>query len=115
MAIISNFELLLKPIAPPVGSAAEVARTAVQGYFLEISNLECKDIKFFFRTKASVRELPGSSVNTELTASNHLLVYDITLDNNFSGTMLGSSILIPNKQLGHFQGVLYFLQDKPLR
>lgn len=50
---LSTFELLVKPIAPrlPVatpGSAAvaAVARRAVQGYFLTISNLEAKDLTF---------------------------------------------------------------------
>lgn len=50
---LSTFELLVKPIAPRIpaaipGSAAvaAVARRAVQGYFLTISNLEAKDLTF---------------------------------------------------------------------
>lgn len=38
MALVSTFELLVKPIAPAGTGPAVVARTAVQGYFLTIAN-----------------------------------------------------------------------------
>ena len=38
MALVSTFELLVKPIAPIGTGPAVVARTAVQGYFLTIAN-----------------------------------------------------------------------------
>ncbi|MFK8008232.1 MAG: hypothetical protein AB8H03_17880 [Saprospiraceae bacterium] len=106
MSIISNFELLLKPIAPPGGPAAEVARIAVQGYFLEISNLETRDIKLILRTRTSVNNPPTDSVNTAFTDTNHNVVFDITQDNNFQGTMISSGELIPGKQFGHYVNCL---------
>jgi|GEM_PF-1729912 len=105
MAIISNFELLFKPIAPVVGPAAEIGRVAVQGYFLEISNLEYRDIKLIFRTKTSVKE-PADSPNTEFTSTNHSVVYDITRDNIFETTLISAGELIAGKQLGHSVGCL---------
>jgi len=100
MAIISNFELLVKPIAPPGGPGGEVARVAVQGYFLEVSNLESRDITLIFRTRTSVRG-NSDSVNTEFTATNSVLVYDITQDNNLQSTLTSAGELIVGKQLGH--------------
>lgn len=38
MALVSTFELLVKPIAPAGTGPAVVARTVVQGYFLTIAN-----------------------------------------------------------------------------
>ncbi|MFK7966016.1 MAG: hypothetical protein AB8C46_18805 [Burkholderiaceae bacterium] len=101
MTIISNFELLLKPIAPPGGPAAEVARVAVQGYFIQISNLETRDITFVLRTRTSVAAA-ADGVNTEFTPTNHAVVYDITQDNDFQTTLVDAGALIPNKQNGHF-------------
>ncbi|MFK8103874.1 MAG: hypothetical protein AB8G15_15175 [Saprospiraceae bacterium] len=102
MAIISNFELLLKPIAPSGGPAGEVARIVVQGYFLEISNLEARDITLIFRTRTSVKEA-ADGVNTEFTDTNNAAVFDITQDNLLETTMVANATeLIPGKQLGHF-------------
>ncbi|MEG4500784.1 hypothetical protein QUB05_21135 [Microcoleus sp. F10-C6] len=46
---VSTFEILTKPIAPPIPSAPElasVARRIVQGYFLTITNLESFDVEY---------------------------------------------------------------------
>ncbi len=102
MAIISNFELLLKPIAPSGGPAGEVARIVVQGYFLEISNLEARDITLIFRTRTSVKEATDG-INTEFTDTNNAAVFDITQDNLLETVMVANATeLIPGKQLGHF-------------
>lgn len=103
MAIISNFELLFKPIAPQGGPATEIARVVAQGYFLEVSNLESRDIILIFRTRTSIKQLTDS-VNTEFTATNNSVVYDITQDNiNIADDFMASyGPLIPNKQSGHF-------------
>ncbi|PTX61168.1 hypothetical protein C8N46_105325 [Kordia periserrulae] len=106
MAIISNFELLYKPIAPVTGPASEVGRTVVQGYFLEISNLENRDIKLILRTRTSVRD-PADSPNTEFTNTNNSVVYDITADNVFSTTMTSAGEQIVGKQLGHYVPCLF--------
>ena len=97
MSVISNFELLLKPIAPTGGPASEVARVAVQGYFLEISNLEKRDITMFFRTRTSVATIPPNSPNTELDPSNNVVVYDITDDNTFQTVMTSAGRPIPTQ------------------
>ncbi|MEO1514697.1 MAG: hypothetical protein AAFV95_06780 [Bacteroidota bacterium] len=102
MAIISNFELLAKPIAPTGGPASEIARVAVQGYFLEISNLESRDIKLIFRTRTSKATIPPDSPNTEFTATNNSVVYDITQDNLITTSMASAGELIATKQLGHY-------------
>lgn len=108
MAIISNFELLYKPIAPVAGPAAEVGRVAVQGYFLEISNLEDRDITLIFRTRTSVRDAAGGdSVNTELTDTNNIVAYDITADNEIDTVMTSAGEQIPGKQLGHYVACLF--------
>ena len=113
MAIISNFELLLKPIAPPVGPASEIGRVVVQGYFLEISNLESRDIKLIFRTRTSVKQA-GDGVNTEFvsttvspTSPNNIVVYDITQDNIFTTNMTLAGQQIPGKQWGHYVNCLF--------
>lgn len=105
MAIISNFELLLNPIAPVVGPAKEIARVAIQGYFLQISNLENRDIKLIFRTRTNVKQ-SSDSVNTELTGNNHDVVYDITQDNIFVTRMTSDGQKILNKQWGHYVNCL---------
>ncbi len=108
MAIISNFELLYKPIAPVTGPAAEVGRTVVQGYFLEISNLENRDIKLILRTRTSVRNIGrGDSINTEFTDTNNVVAFDITADNDFDTTMTSAGEQIAGKQLGHYVPCLF--------
>jgi len=106
MAIISNFELLYKPIAPVTGPSAEVGRAVVQGYFLEISNLENRDIKLILRTRTSVR-VSGASPNTEFTNTNNVVAYDITADNEFDTTMTSAGEQIVGKQLGHYVPCLF--------
>jgi hypothetical protein len=43
---ISTFELLAKPIAPVAGNLSPVGRRIVQGYFLNISNLEEFEVEY---------------------------------------------------------------------
>ncbi|MGD1918737.1 MAG: hypothetical protein ACFCAD_07510 [Pleurocapsa sp.] len=53
---ISTFELLIKPIAPRTPTNSAVARRVIQGYFLSISNLEDKRLRYaieFFDSKAN--------------------------------------------------------------
>jgi hypothetical protein len=65
---ISTFELLIKPIAPRTPNTQAVARRVIQGYFLTISNLEEKRLRFtieFFDSKAN-----PPSPNRSLEADN---------------------------------------------
>lgn len=100
MSIISNFELLFKPLAPQGGPATEIARTVIQGYFLEISNLDSEDFLFHFRTRTSVKG-PADSINTEFTTNNNSVVFDITSDNNSTQPLTSYGDTIPGDQRGH--------------
>ncbi|MEG5140123.1 MULTISPECIES: hypothetical protein [unclassified Microcoleus] len=56
---ISTFELLTKPIAPPIGGLEAVARRIVQGYFLTITNLESFEVEY--RIQFTIRKpLPAN-------------------------------------------------------
>jgi hypothetical protein len=57
--IVSNFELLLKRIAPLASGA--VARRVVQGYFLQITNLDPIRTGFFY-LRIKIPALPAGSV-----------------------------------------------------
>lgn len=64
---VSTFELLIKPIAPRTPATEAVARRVIQGYFLTISNLEDKRLRYtieFFDSKAN-----PPSPNRELEAA----------------------------------------------
>jgi hypothetical protein len=65
---VSTFELLIKPIAPRTPNTQAVARRVIQGYFLTISNLEEKRLRYtieFFDSKAN-----PPSANRSLEAVN---------------------------------------------
>lgn len=56
---VSTFELLTKPIAPPIGGLEAVARRIVQGYFLTITNLESFEVEY--RIQFTIRKpLPAN-------------------------------------------------------
>jgi hypothetical protein len=72
---ISTFELLVKPIAPPIlGPLAPVARRVIQGYFLTISNLEKKALRY--RIEFSI-SLPVPPDPNKILLNNAVLVYDV--------------------------------------
>ena len=82
MTIISTFELLIKPIAPPSGNPNidTLFRRVVQGYFLTITNPNSRLVKF--RIRARCPRLKNNSqdgiVDRELVTTNHIFTYDIT-------------------------------------
>jgi hypothetical protein len=74
---ISTFEILTKPIAPPIPSAPElapVARRVVQGYFLTISNLEAIDLRYRIEFTVS---LPVPADPNKILLNNTFLVVDV--------------------------------------
>jgi hypothetical protein len=72
---ISTFELLVKPIAPPIPEPlAPVARRVIQGYFLTISNLEKKALRY--RIEFSI-SLPVPPDPNKILLNNAVLVYDV--------------------------------------
>lgn len=80
---ISTFELLAKPIAPPVPSAPElnpVLRRVVQGYFLTISNLESIDLRYRIEFKIS---LPVPPDPAKILLGNAQLIIDVEGANSF--------------------------------
>lgn len=83
---ISTFELLIKPIAPRTPNTQAVSRRVIQGYFLTISNLEDKRLRYTIEFFDSTPNPP--SPNRELEADsrptgnlviprNFNLIYDV--------------------------------------
>jgi hypothetical protein len=82
---ISTFELLAKPIAPPVPSAPElnpVLRRVVQGYFLTISNLEAIDLRYRIEFKISL-PVPPDVTKILIDGINVRLIIDVEGTNTF--------------------------------
>ncbi|AFY34785.1 hypothetical protein [Calothrix sp. PCC 7507] len=73
MALLSTFELLVKPISP-VGPAA-VARTVVQGYFLTIANTSNANVRL---------RLQFTATTPELNIADTVTISDVTGANIFS-------------------------------
>ncbi len=93
---ISTFELLVKRIAPPTGTALDpVARRVVQGYFLTISNLESEDYIFRIEFTQSAPNVPDPQ---RVLQDNAVLIYDIAGDNIPIDLVQGSA----NKYRGFF-------------
>ncbi|MEG3986523.1 hypothetical protein QUA13_05080 [Microcoleus sp. S28C3] len=80
---ISTFEILTKPIAPPIGGLEAVARRVVQGYFLTISNLEAIDLRYRIEFTVS---LPVPADPNKILLNNAFLVVDVE-GNNTSVTL----------------------------
>jgi hypothetical protein len=104
---ISTFELLAKPIAPVDGLPADVlpvARRIVQGYFLNISNLESFDVAY--RIQFTISKPVGGDPNRIITLGlnrNVGLFFDIAGANNEilltqNGEVYSASFRIPARQ-----------------
>jgi hypothetical protein len=106
--IISNIEVLTKPIAPKIGQpdTDPISRTAVQGYFLTISNLRNVTLDFElnviispnsnpleleYRTFQGATSLIDSTLPPPFDKSNYVIAADIGGNNNFS--LFGSSFV----------------------
>ena len=72
-SVVSNFELLVKPIVQPRADILGVGRTVIQGYFLSISNLSSRDD---FRIQLNFR-----AQNPDLTQTNLLAFWDVNGNN----------------------------------
>ena len=82
---ISTFELLAKPIAPPVPTSPEltpVLRRVVQGYFLTISNLEAIDLRYRIEFTISL-PVPADPNKILIDGVNIRLIIDVEGTNNF--------------------------------
>ncbi|MEG4801636.1 hypothetical protein QUB63_17260 [Microcoleus sp. ARI1-B5] len=82
---ISTFELLAKPIAPPVPTSPELApvlRRVVQGYFLTISNLEAMDLRYRIEFTVSL-PVPADPNKILIDGVNVRLIIDVEGTNTF--------------------------------
>ena len=68
-SVVSNFELLVKPIVQPRADILGVGRTVIQGYFLSIANLSSRDD---FRIQLNFR-----AQNPDLTQADLLAFWDV--------------------------------------
>lgn len=87
MIEVSTLELLVKRIAPKMVlplPVQPVARRVVQGYFLTISNLEAKDLRYRLEFRISLPDSPtgADAAARILEGGNTALIYDIAGANN---------------------------------
>ncbi len=68
-AVVSNFELLVKPLVQPRADILGAGRTVIQGYFLSIANLSDRDD---FRLNINFR-----AQNPDLSAAGLLAFWDV--------------------------------------
>jgi len=83
---VSTFEILYKPITPPLGPGTEaIGRRVLQGYFLTVANLEAVD--FLFRIEFLIT-LPNPDNPSRRLDTNALFISDVAApDNVFSTTL----------------------------
>ena len=99
---ISHFELIFKPQAPVAPSGSSGVETVLQGYFLDITNLE--DVEYRYRIEfvifpppATVPDQAGRSL-----AGNTVYILDVAGVNNVFGTLNGAitdSVFTPSTGL----------------
>lgn len=100
---ISTFELLAKPIAPPVPTAPEltpVLRRVVQGYFLTISNLEAIDLRYRIEFTISL-PVPPDPTKILIDGVNVRLIIDVEGANTF--IPLTQDLMNPSVYRGFFR------------
>ncbi len=95
MALVSTFEVLVKPQLPPVGIGATLSRNVIQGYFLTIAN-----VNFFPVTISIVFTLRfpvdgGSLPVPPISFDDFLSIVDIKGENIFPPSIDGQGKLIP--------------------
>lgn len=83
--IVSHFELIYKPQAPKAPEGTSAVDRVIQGYFLEITNLEDKPIQFAVEFVAAAATDPLRSL-----AGNALVFVDTPDSNNVQGVLSGS-------------------------
>ena len=87
---ISHFELIFKPQAPVAPSGTSGVETVLQGYFLDITNLENVEYQYriefvIFPPPASVPDQAGRSL-----ANNTVYILDVAGVNNAFGALNGT-------------------------
>lgn len=72
-SVVSNFELLVKPLVQPSVDILGAGRTVIQGYFLSVANLSSRDD---FRLQLNFR-----AKSTDLETANLLAFWDVDGNN----------------------------------
>ena len=85
--LVSTFELLVRPIAPPGVGPAALARTVVQGYFLSIANTS---------NTAAPLQLTFTATTPNLSVANTVVIQDITGTNT-----IGSLVPVTPNRLNY--------------
>lgn len=87
---VSTFEILYRPLTPPLGPGTEaIARRVLQGYFLTVSNLDDAN-NFLFRIEFRI-SLPDPPNPSRTLDGNALLISDVAGPGNVFNTMLTNS------------------------
>ncbi|MBB5762737.1 hypothetical protein ABEV34_15595 [Methylorubrum rhodesianum] len=97
---VSTFEILYKPLTPPLGAGTEaIARRVLQGYFLTIANTEAFD--FTFRIAFNIT-LPNPDNPARRLDGNTLFITDVASPDNVFSTSLTRSPAGGNRYVGSF-------------
>ena len=112
--VVSNFEVLVKPLIPPNFDILGAGRTVIQGYFLTISNLNLSsDVTLRLNFRARTPNISSQALlaffdvngsNTPLTPTNQSLIartYTVTIPAGDTGLFIlqanaGDSAIINN-------------------
>lgn len=98
---VSTFEILYRPLTPPLGAGTEaIARRVLQGYFLTVSNLD-EDNDFLFRIEFRI-SLPSPANPSRTLDNNALLISDVAGPGNVFNTMLLNSPPGSNRFIANF-------------
>ena len=98
---VSTFEILYRPLTPPLGPGTEaIARRVLQGYFLTVSNLDdANDFLFRIAFRISVPDPPNPS---RTLAGNALFISDVAGPGNQFRTFLVNQPLGSNRFAANF-------------
>lgn len=88
---ISHFELLFKPQSPADPIGAGPVATVVQGYFLEITNLEDEEFRFAVNLIAPEPDPAAPNAQFRSLAGNALVFVDVPSGDNTPGVLSGSN------------------------
>ncbi|MCF7985386.1 MAG: hypothetical protein K9L70_13365 [Thiohalocapsa sp.] len=98
---VSTFEILYRPLTPPLGAGTEaIARRVLQGYFLTVANLD-EDNDFVFRIEFGI-SLPMPANPSRTLDGNALLISDVAGPDNVFNTMLVNSPSGSNRFTANF-------------
>jgi hypothetical protein len=98
MALVSTFEILVKPQLPPLGVLDQISRKVIQGYFLTIANVNFFDVTIsVVFTLRFPKNAPGSPTPKPrpISFEDFLNVVDISGENIFPQNPNPQGKLVP--------------------